>query len=294
MSLTATGDLTDGRWHFEKGLALYDPAKHRPLATRFQSDIRVTLLSYRSWALWMLGYPENALADTERALEDAREINQAGTSLFALLHAPMPYICCGYFAKGNAIVDELLALSDAKGAEHYKGGGIFFRGWILAVTGNARDAIQVITSGIAALPQGTTMWLPLFSAFLARSYADAGRPEDAEDRIGAAIRMIDLTKEKWCEAEVNRMAGEIALMAPDPDAAKAHEYFNRALDVARKQQAKSWELRAAMSLARLWRSHGKPQQARELLAPVYGWFTEGFDTLDLKEAKALLDDELGS
>ena len=101
---------------------------------------------------------------------------------------------------------------------------------------------------------------------------------------------METAKERWCEAEVNRVAGEIALLSPEPDAAKAEAYFEHALAVARQQQAKSWELRASMSLARLWRSQGKVQQARELLAPVYGWFTEGFDTRDLKEAKALLDE----
>ena len=101
---------------------------------------------------------------------------------------------------------------------------------------------------------------------------------------------VELTKERWYQAEINRLAGEIALRSPEPDLAKAEEYFERALAVARQQQAKSWELRAAMSLARLWRDQGKVQQARELLAPVYGWFTEGFDTRDLKEAKALLDE----
>ena len=98
------------------------------------------------------------------------------------------------------------------------------------------------------------------------------------------------TKERWCEAEINRIAGEIALKSPEPDAAKAKAYFESALAVARQQQTKSWELRAAMSMARLWRDQGKRDEARELLAPVYGWFTEGFDTLDLKEAKALLDE----
>jgi predicted ATPase len=102
------------------------------------------------------------------------------------------------------------------------------------------------------------------------------------------MNMIKTTKEKWFEAETNRIAGEIALKSPQPKAAKAEEYFKRALSVARAQQAKSWELLAATSPARLWRDQGKPQQARELLAPVYGWFTEGFDTRDLKEAKALL------
>ena len=101
---------------------------------------------------------------------------------------------------------------------------------------------------------------------------------------------IETTKEKWCEAEVNRIAGEIALRSPEPDAAKAQKYFERALAVARQQQAKSWELRAAMSLARLWRDQAKLQQARELLAPVYGWFTEGFDTRDVKDAKTLLEE----
>ena len=100
---------------------------------------------------------------------------------------------------------------------------------------------------------------------------------------------VKATEERWCEAKVNRIAGEVALKSPRPDATKAQAHFERALAVARKQQAKSWELRAAISMARLWRDQGKPQQARELLAPVYGWFTEGFDTLDLKEAKALLD-----
>ena len=101
---------------------------------------------------------------------------------------------------------------------------------------------------------------------------------------------IETTKESWFEAEVNRVAGEIALKSPERDAAKAEAYFKRSLAVARQQQAKSWELRAAMSMARLWRDQGKRDEARELLAPVYGWFTEGFDTRDLKEAKALLEE----
>jgi predicted ATPase len=102
----------------------------------------------------------------------------------------------------------------------------------------------------------------------------------------------ETTKERWCEAEVNRISGEIALLQPEPSGAKAEAYFKRSLSLAGKQQAKSWELRAAMSMARLWRNQGKTQQARELLAPIYGWFTEGFDTLDLKEAKAFLEELL--
>jgi predicted ATPase len=113
--------------------------------------------------------------------------------------------------------------------------------------------------------------------------------DDASRCIGEAMTTIHATGERWCEAEVHRTAGEIALLSSELDAAKAEGYFQRALAVARQQQAKSWELRASMSLARLWRDQGKPQRARELLAPVYGWFTEGFDTRDLKEAKTLLE-----
>ena len=132
--------------------------------------------------------------------------------------------------------------------------------------------------------------MPLWLSYLARAYAELGEFDDAWRCIGEAMTaVVETTRETWFEAEINRIAGEIALLSPEPDAAKAEAYFERALAVARQQQAKSWELRAAMSLARLWRDQGKPQQARELLAPVYGWFTEGFDTRDLKEAKALLD-----
>jgi predicted ATPase len=125
---------------------------------------------------------------------------------------------------------------------------------------------------------------------LAKAYADLSQHEDAWQCINEALTMLETTKETWSQAEVHCVAGEIALSSPEPNAAKAAAFFEHALATARRQQAKSWELRAAMSLARLWRDHGKVQQARELLAPVYGWFTEGFDTLDLKEAKALLEE----
>jgi predicted ATPase len=124
---------------------------------------------------------------------------------------------------------------------------------------------------------------------LTKSYAELGQFADARRCISDALTAIETTKQLWWKAEVHRMACEIALKSPPPDAAQADAYFQRALSVARQQQAKSWELRATMSMARLWRDQGKPQQAHELLAPVYGWFTEGFDTRDLKDAKALLE-----
>jgi predicted ATPase len=130
----------------------------------------------------------------------------------------------------------------------------------------------------------------MYLQHLARAHAELGQFEEAWRRIGEATTAAETTKEKWWEAEVCHVAGEIALMSPERDAEKAEAYFERALAVARQQQARSWELRAAMSMARVWRDQGKRQQARELLAPIYNWFTEGFDTRDLKEATALLDE----
>ena len=133
------------------------------------------------------------------------------------------------------------------------------------------------------------MWMPFWLANLTRANADIGQFDSARRCIGEAMALAETAKERWCEAEVRRIAGEIALLSPELDAAKAEAYFNHALAVARAQGARSWELRAAMSMARLRLDQGKRQQARELLAPIYGWFTEGFDTRDLKEVKALLD-----
>jgi len=133
------------------------------------------------------------------------------------------------------------------------------------------------------------MWLPLYLSYLARAHAELGQFDDAWRRVTEAMTEIETTKERWQEAEVHRVAGEIALMSPGAGAAKAEACFERALTVAREQQAKSWELRMAMSLAQLWRDQGKRDDARNLLAPIYGWFTEDFDTRDLKEAKSLLD-----
>jgi predicted ATPase len=147
----------------------------------------------------------------------------------------------------------------------------------------------MLTSGIVGYRStGATLSITAFLSNLARAYADIGLLEDAWRCIGEAVTVMENAKERWYEAEVHRTGGEIALKSPRPDATKAEEYFDRALVVARQQQAKSWELRAAMSMARLWRDQSKREEARELLAPVYGWFTEGFDTLDLKEARALL------
>jgi predicted ATPase len=291
ISLADTGDIAEGRAHFDQGIALYDPAQHRSLAMRFGQDARVSILGHRSLALWALGYPQAALADSEHEVKDAREIGQAATLMFALHHSALTHILCGNYAAADAEANEVVALADEKGAMLWKAGGMAFQGCALALTGKASNAVPMITSGITAWRStGATVWVPLYLAFLTRAHADIGQFDDAWRCIGEAMSAVEKTKESWYAAKLNRTAGEIVRSSQEPDATKAETYFERALAVARQQQAKSWELRASMSLARLWRDQGKVQQARELLAPVYGWFTEGFETRDLKEAKALLEE----
>jgi class 3 adenylate cyclase/predicted ATPase len=288
-SMTFTGDIARGRVHFDRSIAFYNPAEHRQLATRFGQDARVTALGFRSLGQWMLGYPASALADTDLALKDAREIGHVATLMLALVITSFTNILCRNYAAANAILAEVVHLADEKGALYWKALGMAYQGCVLALTNNASRAAQVINFGITAYRStGATVYAPWHLSNLARANADVGQFGEAWRCIGEAITTMEKTKEKWCKAETNRIAGEIALMSPQADATKAEAYFERALAVARAQQAKSWELRAAMSMARLWRDQGKRDEARDLLAPVYGWFTEGFDTLDLKEAKALL------
>jgi predicted ATPase len=287
-SLAHTGDVAESRAHYDRAMSLYDPAGHRPLATRFAVDSGVATLSYRSMALWVLGYPEAALADTKHAMKDAREIGQAATLMYALVYAQRTHANCGCYATAIALADELVRLADEKSAPFWKGAGTVAQGY-LSLTGDA--AVQMITSGMAQVrATGGRVSVPMYLSFLAKVYADSGRFDDAWRCVSEAMTTMQITKETLFEAEASRMAGEIALKSAQRDVAKAEGYFERALAVARKQLAKSFELRAAMSMERLWRDQGKVQQARELLAPVYGWFTEGFDTRDLKEAKALLEE----
>jgi predicted ATPase len=289
-SLLLTGSIAEGRRHLDQAFALYDPAQHRPLAMRFGQEIGVAIQCFRSKAVWYLGFPEAALKDADRALNDAREIGQAATLMFALFFASFVPIFCGHYTAADPQLGELAALADEKGSLFWKAHCMSLHGYALVASGEPAEAVRMITTGTKAYRStGATLLMPFNVSNLAIAYAERGQFDDAWRCIAEARAAVETTKETWYEAEVNRIAGKIELLSPEPDAAKAEACFKRALAIARLQQAKSWELRAVMSLARLWRSQGKVQQACELLAPVYGWFTEGFDTRDLKEAKALLE-----
>jgi predicted ATPase len=237
----------------------------------------------------MLGYPERALADADRALEHAHEASHAGTLMYAYLHTLFINLLCGEYPAASQQSNELLRLADEKGAALWKALGTMQKGCTLAPTDRAAEATEMITSGIATYRStGSRVYLPFFWSHLATAHAQLEQFDDAWRCIGEAMTAAETTKERWCEAEFHRIAGEIALKLPRLGASQAEACFERALAVARVQQAKSWELRAATSLARLWRDRGMPDKARALLAPIHGWFSEGFATHDLKQAKASL------
>jgi predicted ATPase len=290
-SLTLTGDIQNGRAHYDQAINLYDAAAHRSLVTRFGQDLEVANLSFRSLSLWLLGYPLAAQSDNNEAIRYAREIGHPASLILALTYKNLVEVfLTGDYPSAITSINEVVSLAEKSGALMWKTAATFARGYATALTGKPLDGIPLIETNVAAWQSaGAKMFGPLLLAYTARAYLDAGKFDAARQSIQEAMTAIQTTGERWVEAEVNRVAGEIAARSLDPDTINAEAHFQAALQVAYSQQAKSWELRASMSLARLWRDQGKVQQARELLAPVYGWFTEGFDTRDLKEAKALLD-----
>ena len=239
---------------------------------------------------WLLGFPEAALRDTDDAVKDARVIGQAVILMYALAHAALQNALCGNHVIAAAQAEEIFDLAEEKSSPLWKAWGLKNRGLVFGLTGKPSNAVESIDSGITTFRStGATHYVPFRLSHLAMAHAELGQFDDALRCIAEAMTATEATKETWSEAEIHRTAGEIALISPKPDAEKAQAYFERALSVARAQQAKSWELRAAMSMARLWRDQCKRQQAHDVLAPVYNWFTEGFDTKDLKDAKALIE-----
>jgi class 3 adenylate cyclase/predicted ATPase len=291
-SLLVAGDIAKAREHFDRASSLYKPDEHRPLVARIGHDLGVMTLCNRAIDLWLLGYPEAARADIDRALRDAREFKHAATLMYALTYNSIVNALRRDVA--NAQADELVALADAKGALFWKASGQLIKSWLLVLTGRASDAVTSFSSAIAMFRStGATIFVPLFLSMRGSAFAQLRQFDQARRCIGEAMALAEASGERWFDAEIYRIAGEIELVSPERKGPNAQRYFEQALDVARAQQARSLELRAATSLARLWRDQGGRAEARDLLAPVYGWFTEGFDTSDLMEANALLA-ELGS
>jgi predicted ATPase len=241
-------------------------------------------------AQWVLGYPDQALQRSHEALALPRELSHPRSLMYALSwisHVPQ-FRCEGHNAREWA--EAMIAPSIEHGLAQGVVGGRMLRGWALAAQGRGEE-------GIAEMRQGLIDWralgvrtaVPYHLTLLAEAHGACGQVEEGLRLLAEALAVVHETGERFHEAELYRMQGDLLLRQATLDVHQAETCFQQALDVARRQQAKSWELRAAMSMSRLWQRQGKRTEAQELLAPIYNWFTEGFDTADLQEAKALLE-----
>jgi predicted ATPase len=284
------GKFTEARACYENALSLWD-LKYSAFAATPEHPY-VASLCHLSRALLCLGYVDQARSRRDEALAQARPLPLYNL-VFVQVQAwwGIDWVTAGGKPEQKVLrsAEEVLAISREQGFSQWLAVGNILHGWCLGTTGQAAEGIQRLLKGITICrAAGVKLVLPFCLMTLAEVCGQAGQPEDGLKRLAEAAELVETTKERWAEAEIHRMRG--TLLMSMHEYAAAEDSYHRALAVARQQQAKFWELRAALSLTRLWRDHGKPQQGRNLLAPVYGWFKEGFDIRDLKEAKALLED----
>jgi len=286
--LCLLGELVAARDHLEQAIALHDPQRHRSHAFLYSLDPGVTSLSRASWTLWMLGYPDQARRRSQETLTWARELAHSHSLSMALYFAAMFHQFCREARAVQELTEATVALATEQGLAQRRTAGTFLRGWALTMQGQREDGLGQMRQGLTTYrATGTVLDLPWYLGVLAEAYGSTGQADAGLAMLAEALAAVDKTD--FYEAPLYGLKGELLLGQTVPDASQAEVCFQQALSIARRQQAKSWELRAAMSLARLWQQQGKRTEAHDLLAPIYGWFTEGFDTADLQEAKALLD-----
>ena len=289
----ATGDFLAAAPRLRRVAELYAAESGNVTDLRYSQDHSVFSLSMLALALWPLGFVDQAIEAASKALARAQQINHAMTTAFALIFGST---LCEFIRtdplRGGHLFDEALDYCVNKDLRTYFPWSRFYGGLSLINRGQLDQGLEMMRGAMAAAKKinSKMLWTPHLGS-LALALARAGQAEAALDLLSEALAAVEDMDERMFEAELHRIIGDVLLSVQRQGEAEVE--FTRAIAIARQQQAKSWELRASMSLARLWRDQGKVQQARELLAPVYGWFTEGFDTRDLKEAKALLE-ELGS
>jgi predicted ATPase len=289
-NLLYLGELTLAREYSEQGIALYD-SQHHSLAFLYGGDDPgVCCLCHRAHALWALGYPDKALKSAHDALTLARSLSHPFSQALALIFATILHQFRRERPAAQELADTAITLSTDQGFPYFLAWGIILQGWALSEQGQ-REGIALIREGLAAYQAtGAGSFRPYHLALLAGGYRSAGQADEALSAVAEALTWADKNDERFYEAELHRFKGELLLRQDDTNTAEAQSCFERAIEVARKQSAKSWELRATTSLARLLRDTGRRDEARAMLADIYGWFTEGFDTPDLKDAKALLEE----
>jgi class 3 adenylate cyclase/predicted ATPase len=285
------GEYALARTHAEQGIALADPRGQRAMAFRYDVVPGVICLECAAQALWCLGYPRQALRRSQEALALAQELAHPLSLALTQHWATWLHYRRGEVLAVHAQAETLLTLASAQGFPLYVGHGTYWRGWALARQGQGEAGLAQMHQGLAALlATGHEAARPRYLVLLAEVARQVGEVEEGLRLLAEALTAFEAGGQGDLLAEAHRLQGDLLLRHRAPDAAQAEACFQQALAIARRQQAKSWELRAAISLARLWQQQGKCQEAHDLLAPVYGWFTEGFDTADLQEAKALLEE----
>jgi predicted ATPase len=283
------GDYAAAQMHCEQGMALLDPTAQRAQALHYGGASGVTCLVIAALTRWCLGYPAQAARRSQEALAQAQALARPYSLAFAEHYAASLYHRCRDAPAVQAHAEALLALATAQGFPLWVGTGTFWHGWGLAMQGQDAAGLAQMHQGMAgALATGLTLARPRHLALLAEVLGHTGQVEAGLRLLAEALAEIEASGQGDLLAEAYRLQGVLLLQQAVPDTAQAEACFQQALTIARRQQAKSWELRAAMSLSRLWQQ-GKRAEAYELLAPIYHWFTEGFDTADLQEAKALLE-----
>jgi predicted ATPase len=288
------GELLSARGHLEQGIGCYDLHQHRFHALLYGQDPGVICLSFAARTLWLLGYPEEALQRSQQALSLVRELSHPFSLAFALFFAAWVHHYRGERQTTLERLEELMALSTKQGFTVLQAQGRILQGLVLSEQGQGLEGIGQIRHSLAAYgATGADLRRPTYLLLLAEAYGREGWAEEGLIAIAEALATVEATGIRFHAAEMYRLKGELILKQAGPAELQAVACFQQALDIAGRQQAKSLELRAAMSLGRLWQRQGKRAEARELLAPIYGWFTEGFDTADLQEAKMLLE-ELGA
>jgi len=239
----------------------------------------------------MLGYPDQALQGIYEVLDLAQELAHPFSLAMALVYAALLHQFRREVQAVQERAEALMTLSTEQGFPVWLAMGTVLRGWALMAQGEEAEGIAQMRQGLAAhQATGSELIRPYYLSLLAEAYGKVGQPEEGLTVLVEALATVDNTGERFWEAALHRRKGELLLIQQGQKVGEAEECFRKALDIARRQQAKSFELRAAMSLSRLWQHQGKQDEARQMLAEIYGWFTEGFDTADLKEAKILLEE----
>ena len=276
--------------HFTEGLALYDSQQHRAAAFRHGEDSGVVCLSRGALALWVLGYPDQALTQSQGAVTLAQQLAHPFSLGYALITAAKFHQLRREAHGTQACADAVRSLAQEQGFSYWLSYGYCYRGWALAQQGHAREGIAQFEQGLQAYrATGAEAARSSLLALLAEAYGALGEPEAGLAVLTEALTLVGTIGERWYEAELHHLKGELLLQQSSDNQAEAETCFAQAIAIAQNQQAKSFELRTATSLARLWQQQGKREEARQVLGDVYRWFTEGFDTTDLRDAKALLD-----